>query len=142
MVSATYRYIYGKSPKTSEILKAAKKLQSRGIRWVARDIKGRVREGEGEWHIPYAQSEGLSIEDILSSYTQMLSGVLHASQEQIGHDYEKYLDRCNEIESKLRVLLDGSILYEGDNGSPYVALGKRQRPHIPTTKICTSLVIA
>ena len=115
MVTSTYRYIYGESRRAVKIPKAIEKLQMLGIRWTARDVRGRVKKGEEEWHIPYARNEGLSIENIASGYTQMLSGVLHVSQDQIGHDYKKYLDRCDEIESKLRILLSGSILYEGDN---------------------------
>ena len=115
MVTSTYRYIDDESPRAPKMSKAIKKLQELGIGWTARDVRGREKTGEGEWHIPRARNEGLSMEDIASGYTQMLSGILHVPPGQIGHDYKKYLDRCDEIESKLRILLSGSTLYEGDN---------------------------
>ena len=112
MITSACRYIYGRSQEADEDLKKLKELD---IIWTTRDARGRAKEVEGKWLIPHARGEGLSIEDVSPRNRHRVSGVLHVPKGEISsHDYKKYLDRCNEIESKLRVMLSGSILCEGD----------------------------
>lgn len=113
ITKSAYHHIFGEAKEFPGIKNAVKQLKEHGISWKAKSITERTKKGEKKWFVPNARNEGINIEGILAVQGKV-SKILHVSRKRSAHDYHEELDYYNNIEPKLRVFLNGSILYEGD----------------------------